>query len=138
MDWRRGGGVIKGMAEGFAINGHHITPGCLTEGSGPRDEAARQLVWIQPRQDPSKGVVARNAMRQVQQIGEPFLLGLAVLFNVLPPLCPTDDSTHRNDEDIHQEMTAIRRRGAAEIGQRSKIVLKRCRGEQTHVEFSCW
>src|SRR6266568_1863262 len=105
MDRRRGGGTIKGMAKCFAINGHHIAPGSLAESTGPRDKALGQLCGVHPRQDAPKGVMTRDVMRQVEDICEPLRLGLPVLFNILPPLCPTDHGTHRNDENIHQEMT---------------------------------
>src|SRR5262245_28134238 len=107
MDCCCGGGPIKGMAERFSINGHHFTTGGIAEGGGPGDKAAGQFVRVQSRQDSSKGVMTGNTMWQLQEVGEPRLLRLAVLLNVFPPLRSTDHRTHRNDEDIHQQMTAI-------------------------------
>src|SRR5215813_3617928 len=77
-----------------------------------------------------------NAMRQVQQIGEPLRLGLAVLFDVFPALGPPDDGTHRKDENIHQAMAAVRCLGTTGISQRGKMLLKRDRRTHTHREFS--
>src|SRR5215831_3478845 len=77
-----------------------------------------------------------NAMRQVQQIGEPLRLGLAVLFKVFPALGPPEDGTHRKDENIHQEMAAVRCLGTTGISQRGKMLLKRDRRTHTHREFS--
>jgi hypothetical protein len=64
-------------------------------------------------------------MRNVEQVGEPLRLGCAVLFDVFPSLCPPDDGTHRNDENVHEEMPAIGGMGTAGIGQRGKMLLKR-------------
>src|SRR6266446_6363969 len=74
----------------------------------------------------------RNAMRHVQEVSKPLGVGLAVLFHVCPSLCPTDHRTHRNDEDIHQEMTAIGGKGAAGVRQRGKMIMKRCGHTHTH------
>jgi hypothetical protein len=45
-DRRGGGGPINGVAEGFPVTGHHLTPGGSAEGLGPCDEAAGQLVRV--------------------------------------------------------------------------------------------
>jgi len=66
-----------------------------------------------------------DAIRQVQEVTKPRGIGLPVFFKVFPPLCPTDHGTHRNDEDIHQEMTAIWGMGTAGVGQRGKMIVKR-------------
>jgi hypothetical protein len=43
-----------------------------------------------------------NAMGQVQDLGEPLGLGVAVLLDIFPALCPTNHRTNGNDEDIEQ------------------------------------
>src|SRR6516164_755232 len=76
----------------------------------------------------------RNPMRQVQEVPKPLGIGLAILFNVFPTLCSTHHRTHRNDEDIHQEMTAIGGKGTAGVRQRGKMLMKRRGHAHTHKE----
>src|SRR6516165_219931 len=76
----------------------------------------------------------RNPMRQVQEVPKPLGIGLAILFNVFPTLCSTHHRTHRNDEDIHQEMTAIGGKGTAGGRQRGKMLMKRRGHAHTHKE----
>src|SRR5712671_2516951 len=76
----------------------------------------------------------RHPMRQVQEVPEPLGIGLAILFNVFPTLCSTNHRTHRNDEDIHQEMTAIGGKGTAGVRQRGKMLMKRRGHAHTHEE----
>ena len=64
-------------------------------------------------------------MRQVQEVSKPRGVGRAVLFDVLPPLCPTDHRTHGNDEDIHEEMTALGGVGATGVRQHGKMLMER-------------
>src|SRR6516165_10140436 len=76
----------------------------------------------------------RNAMRQVQEVSKPLGVSFAVLFDVFPSLCPADHCTHGNDENIHQEMTAIGGAGAAGICQHGKMRLpwkRRCPSQHT-------
>ena len=125
MEGRRGGGPIKGMPERCAVDGPNIARRGSVEGVRPRDEALGELLGVPLREDPPKGVMPWKAMREVEQVGQPLGLGLPILFEVFPPLCSADDCTHRNDEHIHQEMAALRGVGAAGIGQRDKMILKR-------------
>src|SRR6516162_4387151 len=76
--------------------------------------------------------MTRNAMWQVQKGREPLGLRRAVLFDVFPTVSTTNHRAHRNDEHIHQLVTAVGGIGASGIGQRGKIVLKRGRWEHTH------
>src|SRR6516165_4284739 len=76
--------------------------------------------------------MTRNAMWQVQEGREPLGLRRAVLFDVFPTVSTTNHRAHRNDEHIHQLVTAVGGIGASGIGQRGKIVLKRGRWEHTH------
>src|SRR4029450_6890826 len=73
-----------------------------------------------------------NAMWQVQKGREPLGLRRAVLFDIFPTVSTTNYRAHRNDEHIHQLVTAVGGIGASGIGQRGKIVLKRGRWEHTH------
>src|SRR6266571_1315204 len=54
--------------------------------------------------------------------------------SVFPTLCSTHHRTHRNDEDIHQEMTAIGGKGTAGVRQRGKMLMKRRGHAHTHEE----
>src|SRR6516162_9166022 len=54
--------------------------------------------------------------------------------STFPTLCSTNHRTHRNDEDIHQEMTAIGGKGTAGVRQRGKMLMKRRGHAHTHKE----
>ena len=118
-------GLIKRMAERFAVDGHDVATRQVAEGRRPSDEALGQFLRVQPRQDAPDGVMTGNAMGQGQQLSEPLGLSLAVLLNVFPAVCPTHHRTDRKDEHIDQLVALIGGMGASGIGSGGKMLLKR-------------
>jgi hypothetical protein len=74
-------------------------------------------------------------MGHVQELLAPLRWRLAVCFAVFPSLRPTNDCTHRNDENIDQFVARI---GTPGIASGSKMVWKRSGRKHPHRATSLW
>ncbi len=60
------------------------------------------MFGIQTSKYPTECVVRRNPMRQLQELLEPLVFGVAEVFDLNPIICATDDSANGNRNDIKQ------------------------------------
>src|ERR1700712_1336078 len=62
------------------------------------------------------------AIRQLQKRPKPHELTTAIQRDIIPALSTGDDGTHRNDQDINQEVLDLA--GAARVVNRAKILCR--------------
>src|SRR6266568_302993 len=63
-----------------------------------------KLFGINVGKDSSNGIMRRNSVGQLQQLGEPCFLCSHKFFDPYPSVCSTDHSTNRDNDDIAQSM----------------------------------
>ena len=87
----------------LAIDGDHSLDG----GADPLHPVVKtrfKLLGIHVSKHSSKGVMRRNPVGQLQQLGEPALLRFPTCFDPYPSVGSTDHSPDRDDDDIPQSM----------------------------------
>ena len=89
------------MAQRLAVDGDHPL-GRLGEARHEGDETGPELFRIHKAEHPAEGVVARNAVLQLQDAAEKILLGLAELGHVHRRLPATEHRAQRNHHDLQQ------------------------------------
>jgi len=90
----------------LAIDGDHLrlNPRRRMHARDPAPETRRDAVGVQRREHAPERVVRGDALRQLQERGQPRPLGLAELLHLDPPVGPTDRRTQRDREDRDQGM----------------------------------
>ena len=86
----------------LTVYGYDVTLQDLTDGQHPLDEAALELLSVQPGEDPAERVVGGNAIGQFQHLAQPSLLAPAERFHVHPTVRTCYGAAERNGEDIDQ------------------------------------
>jgi hypothetical protein len=89
----------------------------------PISTRGRRVVWHDRREHPTEGIVGRNTVLQLQKLAKPLLVGLAELLDLRPPIGPTDDCDDRDDHDLDQQVSYLRR--VAAIFERGKVLEQR-------------
>ena len=83
----------------LAIDGDHPF-NAAADPLHPLDKTRFKLLGIDVGKHPSKGIMGRNPVGQLQQLGEPLLLRFAKFFDANPSVRSTDHSTDRDNDDI--------------------------------------
>ena len=90
---------------GFTIDRNHIAMHLL-DGLHPGHEAVLKLGRVNPGKHPTKGVVGRNAVGEIEKGAQPRLFEAAKFGDGDPAIGPTDNRRERNHDDIEQRMVA--------------------------------
>jgi hypothetical protein len=130
-------GTVERTAECLAVDGDDLPLGLLMQGLDPTEEAPLELVGVEPLEEAAVGVVAGDAVGQIEEGLEPVLLGLAEVLDVVPGIGPGDHGTDGDGDDVEQFMEAgavDARVGQVGEGQSlcrpswSSSLVPRCRG----------
>src|SRR5262245_5614743 len=95
--------AIGAAALGLAVDLQELGPAQPgPDGVDPAGEAVLEGHRAQRGEDPVEGVVAGDAVGQLQEAGQPVLLGVAESLDVIPALRPADDGAQGDDDDVGQ------------------------------------
>jgi hypothetical protein len=94
-------------AQRLPVDRHHLPRRQLGDRTHPGHEALFQLFWIQSREYPVEGVVRRDARGQTQERPQPFLLGLAIVGDVVPALRAAQYRRNRDQKNLFQQMLPV-------------------------------
>lgn len=104
MDRRLARLAIMRTAHRLAIAGDHRALGHRDGGLHPGEGAGLEPVGVEGGEDPSEGVMGRNAVGQGEKGVEPLPLGLAELLHRHPLVGATDDRAQGDGEDVEELM----------------------------------
>src|SRR6266508_7010515 len=102
MDYRLRRAPIIGTARRFAVNCHDLPLDHPNYRLNPAQKTGLQGLRRQHRKNPPKRIMRGNPVRQVQEAGEPFSLGLAKCLHRHPVIRSTQNGTDRDDQNIYQ------------------------------------
>ena len=96
--------AVVRATQGFAIKGNNLVlrrdGGCLN----PAQEAGLKAVRVEGSKDATKGIVGGNAVGKVEKGLEPGQFRIAKFLDLDPAICPTNDATDSNGEEVEQMM----------------------------------
>ena len=87
----------------LAIDGDHSL-NAATDPLHPLDKTCFKLLGIDVGKHASKGIMRRNTVGQLQQLGQPVFFRFPKFLDAYPSVRSTDHPAHRNDADIPQLM----------------------------------
>ena len=89
-------------AHRFPINGDYLASGHGIDRLYPGRKTIPELLGIQEGENPTEGIMGRDAARQLQKSLQPLLLGLAEYFQIYPAIRSADDTTNGNGYDVDE------------------------------------
>ncbi len=104
VDGRLAAAPIVRAAKGLAVEGDDLGGQDLCHRFHPALEAAPKLDGIEGGKDPVEGVMGGNAMRQVQEGGEPLRFGFSEQLDAIPALGAANDGADGDDDDTEQRV----------------------------------
>ncbi len=91
---------VVGAAHRLAVDGHHLSGQQLCHPLAPLHEALLEPVRVQAGEHVAEGVVRRDAVGQIQEGAELFLLALAKHLHGNPGVRAADDGTNGDGDDV--------------------------------------
>jgi hypothetical protein len=70
----------------------------------PLHKTRFKLLRVEKGKDPSKGIVGRNPIGQLEQLHKKGFFGFPECFDLHPSICSAQDSTNRQNDAIPQAM----------------------------------
>ncbi len=123
-------GAVVRAPQDFPVHGDHLSVGALPDGLDPIEEAPLKGVGIEPGEDPSKGIVRGNAIRQNQKLSQSSFFGDTPGSHFGPSIGTTNDRTDGNRQHIEQEV--LGGIPGARVGDCSKMLGDRLTGLRRH------
>ena len=93
-----------GTTQRLAVDGHDLSVDLLHDRPNPGAETVLEMLGRQPGEDPTEGIVGRNAVGQGQEGFQPIVFGLPKLGNRHPTVGSTDRAADGDDQDIDEPM----------------------------------
>ena len=105
-------------AQGLAVQGDDFARQRAAQALGPGAEGFGELLRVEHGKDASEGVVAGDAVGQLQEFAQPMLLGLAELLHLHEALGPAQQRADGEQKDVVQGVAlAALDAGVGEMGE---------------------
>ena len=91
---------IEGGAQRLAINGDDLAAQRAAQALRPAQEGVQEALRVECGEEAVEGVVAGDAVGQLQEGAQPRLLGVAEKFHVLETLGPAEQRAEGDEEDV--------------------------------------
>ncbi len=88
------------MTQFLAVYGDDLPLGYLENGLHPGDEARLELLWVETRKYPAKGIVRGDTVFQVYEATQPTLFAFTKRFNISPSLSASYDSAKSDGDNV--------------------------------------
>src|SRR5208283_708350 len=97
-------GRVERATQRFAIDGDYFPSNCRGQRVEPLLNASHQRGRIEPRENPAKRIVRRNAIGQFEECAEKVEFGFAETLDVSPAVRVPQRGADGKDDDVEQGM----------------------------------
>jgi hypothetical protein len=96
--------TITGAPQLLAIHRYDLVVGQLADRPNPTQKAAAEFDRIEPGKDPSKRIVGRDPIRQLEKGLEPAPIGFAPQLDLHPGIRTAKDGADGNNQNVKEQM----------------------------------
>ena len=97
-------GPVMAAAQRLAVDGDDLRANGLAQALGPLAKAGGKLLGVKERKHPAEGIMAGDAMRQLQKTAQEILLGVTELFKVHKVFGPAKHGTDRDHQNVAERV----------------------------------